>query len=194
MKSKKMMIGIVWMIAALILAACGTTDNNETSPKENDKDMEMDSGSDEGMDMEHSDSGEVPDGLKAAKNPTYEVGSKAVIETDHMKGMKGAEATIVGAYDTTAYVISYTPTTGGKKVEDHKWVIQEEIENAGDKTLESGTEVTIMTDHMKGMKGAKSEIESSEETTVYMIDYTPTTGGKEVKNHKWVTKDELSAE
>lgn len=32
-----------------------------------------------------------------------------------MKGMNGAEATIVGAYDTTAYTVSYTPKTGGKK-------------------------------------------------------------------------------
>src|SRR5699024_12124359 len=90
MKSKKIMLGTIVMIAALILAACGTTDNNETSPKKNDEDMEMDSGSDEGMEMEHSDSGEVPDDLKEAANPTYEVGSKAIIETDHMEGMKGA--------------------------------------------------------------------------------------------------------
>ncbi|HLR51893.1 MAG TPA: YdhK family protein, partial [Candidatus Avamphibacillus sp.] len=47
---------------------------------------------------------------------------------------------------------------------------------------------------MKGMEGATAEIESSEKTTVYMIDYTPTTGGEEVKNHKWVTDSELSAE
>src|SRR5699024_7283380 len=116
MKNKKMQLGTVLMIAAL-LAACGTTDNNETSTKENDK--EIDSASDEGMEMEHSDSGEVPDDLKEAANPTYKVGSKAIIETDHMEGMKGAEATIAGAYDTTAYVISYTPTNGGKRVENH---------------------------------------------------------------------------
>jgi len=194
MKSKKIMLGTIVMIAALILAACGTTDNNETSPKENDEDMEMDSGSDEDMEMEHSDSGEVPDDLKEAANPTYEVGSKAIIETDHMEGMKNAEATIVGAYDTTAYVISYTPTTGGDRVEDHKWVIQEEIKDVENETLDSGTEVTIEADHMKGMEGATAEIESSEKTTVYMIDYTPTTGGEEVKNHKWVTDSELSAE
>ena len=44
-----------------------------------------------------------------------------------MEGMKGAEATIVGAYTTTAYVISYEPTTGGKRIEKHKWVIHEEL-------------------------------------------------------------------
>ena len=186
-------IGIILMISALLLAACGK-DNSETNPKKNNQDTEMDSGSDEDMEMEHSDSGEVPDDLEEATNPTFEVGSKAMIETDHMKGMKGAEATVVGAYDTIAYVITYTPTTGGEEVKDHKWVIQEEIENADDETLDAGTEVTVDADHMKGMKGAKAEIESSEETTVYMIDYTPTTGAEKVKNHKWVTADELSSE
>jgi len=194
MTNKKFMIGIMLIISVLTLAAC-TNDNKETGPnEENDENTEMESSSDEGMDMEHSGSGEVPDGLKEAENPTYEVGSKAIIETDHMEGMKGAEATIVGAYDTTAYVISYTPTTGGERVENHKWVIQEEIKNADDETLDSGVEVTIEADHMKGMEGAEAEIESAKQTTVYMIDYTPSTGGDEVKNHKWVTDSELSAE
>ncbi|MBO1914710.1 DUF1541 domain-containing protein, partial [Microvirga sp. 3-52] len=103
----------------------------------------------------------------------------------------GAVATIVGAYDTTAYAISYTPVTGGERVENHKWVIQEEIKDADDKILEQGTEVTIEADHMKGMEGATAEIDSDEKTTVYMIDYTPTTGGEKVTNHKWVTESEL---
>src|SRR5699024_5763112 len=150
--------------------------------------------SDEGMEMEHSDSGEVPDDLKEAANPTYEVGSKAIIETDHMEGMKGAEATIAGAYDTTAYVISYTPTNGGKRVETPTWVNREESKSADDRRGEEGTDVTVEADHMKGMEGATAEIESAEKTTVYMIDYKPTTGEDLVKNHKWVTDSELSAE
>lgn len=47
---------------------------------------------------------------------------------------------------------------------------------------------------MKGMEGAVAEIDSAEKTTMYMIDYTPTTGGEEVTNHKWITESELSAE
>ncbi len=149
----------------------------------------------EGMDhsnMDKSGSDEVPEGLKEAENPTFEVGSKAIIELDHMKGMKGAEATIVGAYETTAYTITYTPKDGGEKVENHKWVIQEEIKDAGDETLKPGTEVTVEAAHMEGMDGTTAEIDSAEATTVYMVDYTPTTGGEEVKNHKWVTESELS--
>jgi len=34
-------------------------------------------------------------------------------------------------------------------------------------------------------------IESAEETTVYMLDFTTTTG-EEVENHKWVTESELA--
>lgn len=142
--------------------------------------------------MSHSSSGETPKGLKTADHPTYKVGSEAILETDHMEGMKGAKATIAGAYETTAYVVSYTPNTGGKRVENHKWVIQEEMKDAGSKTLTPGTEVTLVADHMKGMKGASAEIESAEKTTVYMVDYTSTTNGEEVKNHKWVTENELS--
>lgn len=44
---------------------------------------------------------------------------------------------------------------------------------------------------MNGMKGAKAEIDSVEKSTVYMVDYTPTTGGEVVENHKWVTESEL---
>ncbi|MFC0274815.1 YdhK family protein [Metabacillus herbersteinensis] len=190
MKSKKLMIGLLLLISMLTLAACAGG-NEDMSPKEDDENTDMDSGSHEGMD--HSSSGEVPAGLKEAENPTYEVGSQAILETDHMEGMKGAEATIVGAYDTTAYAVSYTPTTGGERVENHKWVIQEEIEDAGEETLKPGAEVTLNASHMTGMDGATAEIDSAEQTTVYMIDYTPTTGGEKVTNHKWVTESELSA-
>lgn len=182
---KKYILSIVAIILTISIAACSST-------KEPDKHVKSNSESEEHMDMNHSSSSEVPKGLKVAANPKFQVGSKATIQADHMKGMKGAEATIVGAYDTTAYIISYTPTTGEPKVKNHKWVIQEEIKNADGKTFKPGDEVTIEADHMKGMKGAKAEIVSAEKTTVYMVDYKPTNGGKEVMNHKWVTESELS--
>ena len=200
MKRNKLIIGIVSMIAVLLLSACAneTEENTGTETESNTEeknDMESESDSHEGMDhseMNMSSTGEVPEGLEEAENPTYEVGSQAMIETDHMEGMKGAEATIVGAYDTTVYTVSYTPTTGGEEVTDHKWVIHEELENPDDAPLEEGTEVTMNADHMKGMDGAVAKIDSAEETTVYMVDFVPTTGGEEVMNHKWVTESELS--
>lgn len=47
-------------------------------------------------------------------------------------------------------------TRSRRRVENHKWVIQEEIKDANDKTLEPGTEVTVEGDHMKGMEGVSS--------------------------------------
>ena len=74
----------------------------------------------------------MPEGLEEAANPEFETGSKVTIKADHMKGMDGAEGMVTGAYDTTAYVVDYKPTDGGEEVKDHKWVIQEEIKDAGD--------------------------------------------------------------
>ncbi|MDY0407183.1 YdhK family protein [Virgibacillus sp. 179-BFC.A HS] len=149
------------------------------------------------MSEQMSSSGEVPAGLQEAENPTYEVGSTATINVKHMnmEGMSGAKATIAWAYDTTAYTVSFTPTTGGEPVKDHKWVIHihEEllVKDPGYDPLEPGTEVTLKSDHMKGMDGATATIDSAEETTVYMVEFTPTTGGDKVVNHKWVVESEL---
>ncbi|MGE7904476.1 YdhK family protein [Peribacillus sp. NPDC094092] len=187
MKKRTKLPFILSLVAALflVLGACSNSDDKNEEGKEDMDHSEMD--------MNHSSSGDVPEGLKAAENPTYEVGSQAIIESGHMEGMKGAKATIVGAYDTTAYAISYTPETGGEKVGNHKWIIHEEIKNADKKTYEPGAEVTVNASHMEGMNGTVAEVESAEKTTVYMVDFTPTTGGEKVKNHKWVTESELSA-
>ncbi|WP_270179819.1 YdhK family protein [Alkalihalobacillus sp. CinArs1] len=185
-------IAITLFMLVLLLAACGVNEGMKESTNESSN---MNSNSQESMDdMNHSGSGDIPEGLKEANNPTFEVGSKAIIKANHMKGMNGAEATIKGAYQTTAYVISYKPTTGGEIVNDHKWIIHEEIKDAGVKSLKEGSEVTLAASHKKGMNGAEAVIESAHPTTVYMVDYTPTTGGEEVMNHKWVTESELTVE
>ncbi len=180
MKFKKLTISIVSLATIFTLIGCA---NNK---KDNDG-INMDHSK-----MEHSDSSELPKGLKVAENPTFEVGSKAEITEGHMEGMKGAEATIVGAYDTIAYVVTYMPSKGGEKVPNHKWVIQEEISEADDNQIEPGSAVMLNADHMEGMNGAKATIDSAEKTTVYMIDFKPTNGGETVKNHKWVTESELA--
>jgi uncharacterized protein YceK len=194
MKNKKMLVGIITLAFMLMLSACGSSNqnssdkNNHTDQKSTKMDKNMDMS---GMKM--SGSAEVPKGLKEAQNPTFKVGSQVVVHGDHMEGMNEAKATIVGAYESIAYTVTYTPTTGGAPVKNHKWVIQEEIKNAGTEPLKPGTKVTLEGDHMEGMKGAEATIDTAEHTTVYMIDYTPTTGGAKVTNHKWVTESELSA-
>ncbi|ULL16487.1 DUF1541 domain-containing protein [Paenibacillus sp. H1-7] len=188
MKKKIALLGAI-VILAVALSACGKSSDQGQAANNSQQGTNMNH---TGMDMEHSSSDKLPEGLKEAKNPKFKVGSQAVILNDHMPGMKGATATIVGAYDTTIYTVSYVPTTGGEKVTNHKWIVQEEIKNAGDKPFAKGSEVTLMADHMKGMNGAKATIDSAQQTTVYVVDYMPTTGGSPVKNHKWVTESELS--
>lgn len=55
--------------------------------------------------------------------------SKVVLEAEHMPGMKGATATIDSAERTTVYMVTYTPTTGGEPVKNHKWLVENEIQN-----------------------------------------------------------------
>lgn len=178
------------LLAALVLTlgACSNANDEIAEKKEVTESNESTHGAH--SNMNHSGSSEVPEGLKVSEEPKYEVGSQAIIESNHMKGMEGAEATIVGAYDTTVYTISYNPTDG-EKVENHKWVIHEEIQDASDEPFKPGSVVKINAEHMEGMNGVTAEIDSAEATTVYMVDFT-TTDGEEVTNHKWVTESELS--
>lgn len=186
MKIKQSLFVILIIILSVMLAACSSSEKEKQHTNmdhEGMKEMEH---------MNHSSSGELPKGLKNAGNPTFEVGSKAIMNTDHMEGMNGAEATIAGAFDTTVYAISYTPVIGGERVENHKWIIHEEIQNASDKPYQPGEKVMVEANHMEGMEGAEATIDSAEQTTVYMVDYT-STDGAQVKNHKWVIESELSA-
>lgn len=150
----------------------------------------------EGMDnmgdMKHDESGEIPEGLEVAENPMYEVGESVILQHGHMPGMEGAEAIIVGAFDTTAYEVSFDPTNGGEREENHRWVIREEIAESTEGAFEPGEEVTLEAKHMEGMEGAAATIDDAVTTTVYMVDYQPTDGGEVVRNHKWLTEEELA--
>ncbi|ASA23232.1 YdhK family protein [Paenibacillus donghaensis] len=170
----------------------GTNNTNGTNTNNTQNNNAQSGNAGDHAGMNHSGSGEMAKVLKQAANPTYKVGSKVIINADHMPGMKDAEATVAGAFDTTAYTVSYTPTTGGDPVSDHKWVIHEELKDAASTPYEPGAEVVIDADHMEGMMGAKATIDSAEQTTVYMLNYTPVGGGELVKNHMWVTEDEIS--
>lgn len=188
MRKKLILVGFAVMIA---LSGCGNKSNQGDTSSSSQPGSSQ---SGNHADMNHSTSDEVPKGLNEATNPTFKVGSQAIIKADHMEGMNGAIATIVGAYKTTVYAVSYSPTTGGPRVTNHKWVIHEDIKDSGEKTFDTGSEVVLNAEHMKGMMGATATIDSAENTTVYMVDYIPTTGGEVVKNHKWLTESELSAQ
>lgn len=192
MAKNKLQLAALSALAAITLVACGDGDEPQMKQETEVEIPDGESAHGDHSTMDHSGSGEVPEGLEEAANPTYPVGSDVVIQADHMEGMQGAEATIAGAYDTVVYSVTYTPE-GGEPVEDHKWVIHEELQDAGDAPLAAGDEAIIDASHMDGMEGAAATIDTAEETTVYMVDFK-TPDGMEVTNHKWVTESELTAQ
>ena len=175
---------------ALMFTGCSTGgDQDQGTPSTTSQHEGHGSSSDSGG-MEHPmDGGPAPEGIETAASPTYPVGTEVTLTADHMEGMDGANATIAGAYDTYTYAVDFTPSAGGEPVKDHKWVVQQEIKDAGDERLADGTEVTLEAEHMEGMKGAKATIASSTEETVYMVDYE--SDGMTMTNHKWVVESEL---
>jgi hypothetical protein len=123
-KTQLVFLSVATMIA---LSGCGNNASQQPSATQQPPASPQPSATMNMPDMNHSSSSEVPKGLKEAMNPTFPVGSQAIIQADHMPDMKGAKATIVGAYDTTVYAVSYTPTTGGQPVKNHKWVTESEL-------------------------------------------------------------------
>lgn len=179
MRKRLMTTAVAGMLGgALMLTGCSSTNGPA---------------GDGGMDhssMDHPmDGGPAPAGIEDAASPKYQVGAEVTLSADHMEGMDGAKATIAGAYDTFTYAVNFTPATGGEPVKDHKWVVQEELKDAGDQRLADGAEVTLEAEHMKGMKDAEASIASSTDETVYMVDYEA--DGMTMTNHKWVVESEI---
>ena len=175
---------------ALVFTGCSTGGGQDQGTPSTTSQHEGHGSSSDSGGMEHPmDGGPAPEGIETAASPTYPVGTEVTLTADHMEGMDGANATIAGAYDTYTYAVDFTPSAGGEPVKDHKWVVQQEIKDAGDERLADGTEVTLEAEHMEGMKGAKATIASSTEETVYMVDYD--SDGMTMTNHKWVVESEI---
>ena len=177
-------VGAGLLSVAVVLSGCAADNADVDSPAGSSQEH----GEHGGMDHP-ADGGPVPEGITEATDPTYPVGTEVTLTADHMEGMDGVTATIVGAYDTYTYSVDYTPTTGGDPITDHRWVVQEELADAGDERLADGTEVTLAAAHMDGMDGATATIASSTEETVYVVDYEA--GGMTMTNHKWVVESEI---
>lgn len=205
--------------SVLVLAGCSSDDSasteasstvsetsssvSATSTEGHDDMDDMDDADDHGGHGDHgddamaghdhpADGGPAPEGMIAADNAKFPVGSEVQVLADHMPGMKGAEGKVVGVFNTTTYSVSYTPTDGSEPVKDHRWVVHEELENPGEAPLADGSEITINAEHMAGMKGAKGTVDYSTQEPVYMVDIDE--DGMTMKNHKWVTESELAAE
>lgn len=143
--------------------------------------------------MEHDDEGRLPGGIKIKREPTHKVGDDVIILNGHMPGMEGAEAVIVAAFETTAYEISYTPTDGSEAVNNHRWIVHEEITDNQEELYEVGNQITIDAYHMMGMEGATATIDAMTTQTVYLVDYVDTETGELIINHKWMVEEEIMA-
>ena len=133
------------------------------------------------------------DSFIPAENPVYPVGTQALLQADHMPGMQSAVAVVSGAFDTVLYAITYTRSDTGEVVKDHRWVIREEIQGFGEVPFREGEFVTLLPGHISGMggEGVSAEITLVVPGVAYMVDFTPLDGTEPVKNHQWVSEDEL---
>lgn len=198
------------LIAAIVVIVAGVATaivvgNHQSNSKNNgsmsgmsmssDKKMNMSSSMDmsssmsdmSGMKMDES----LPTNLKAAENPKYPVGTAITLEATHMSGMKGAQGTVAAVYDTKVYEVTYQPTNGGQKVTGHKWLTKDDFKDMKDH--KRGDKVTLESDHMPNMKGAKATITKVEDGPAYAVNYQPTTGGNMVMNHKYLVESEIQA-
>lgn len=182
--TRRLILATAATVGALTLSACTTDSEPEQAP------ATAATHDHESMQHDHAqDGGAPPAGIVEAADPTYPVGTDVTVLADHMPGMEGAKGTVTGAFDTTAYAVSYTPTDGSDPVMNHKWVVHEELENPGPAPLADGTEVVLTAQHMAGMSGATATIDSSTQETVYMVDIDAE--GMTMTNHKWIVESEL---
>ncbi|MDN4492017.1 YdhK family protein [Ureibacillus aquaedulcis] len=199
----KLLLVTMTLLSVLLLSACGWGDSDNDEPTEAGADVTNNlNGTDKQVNEEETEpanehaghsEGVMPEGLKESENPKFPVGSRVVVNASHTDGMEGAMATVKGAYDTTVYSVSYTPTNGDPFEENHKWFVEGEISGVDDGEIGVGSDVIINIEHQDGMQGAEGSVDTVEDTTVYVVDYTNSLG-ETVTNHLWLKESELQTE
>lgn len=209
---KRLFLGVMSLFLFIILTACGndnannsdTSDENyggthneshvetRTEAKNDDQANETDQANSKNNNMTTNSSAAygIPEGMKEAQNAKFKVGDEVIVNAEHEEGMKGAVGTVIGAFDTIVYSISYTPTQGDFREENHKWVVQEELQGLDEEMLVPGSEVIVETDQEEGMLGAEGEVDTAEKTVAYMVEYITADG---TSLHKWFKESELTA-
>ncbi|SOC39625.1 YdhK family protein [Ureibacillus acetophenoni] len=193
-------LGLIVMSLFLftILTACGNDDTNNSDTEHESHVESRNEVTKDNVQTEEANNNvtnaptpsEIPEGMKEAENPKFKVGDEVIVNAEHEEGMKGAVGTVTGAFDTIVYSISYTPTHGDFREENHKWVVQEELQGLDEEMLVPGSEVIVETNQEEGMLGAEGEIDTAEKTVAYMVEYI-TADGTSLK--KWFKESELSA-
>lgn len=198
----KINLVFVLLLSSFLLFGCGVNkkaiENHENTGPDvmnqqasEDKRIEEDKDHMSHKDVTESTWGELPKGIKEAKNPKFPVGTKVVIRAAHNGDMEGQEGVVVGAFDTTAYSVTYNPTTDTQQEVNYKWLVKEEVKGFNDEPLKENSEVIIYANRELGMTGAEGVIETVRDTTVYMVDYK-TKDNREIKNYQWFIESELA--
>lgn len=63
---------------------------------------------------------------------------------------------------TIVYEVSYCPTNGDPRFENHKWVIQEENTDAVTASFGVGSKVMLESEQTEGVNGATATIDAAE--------------------------------
>ncbi|CAK8053628.1 YdhK family protein [Eupransor demetentiae] len=190
--SKKVLFSV---IAAVLVVAAGAwyftsqSHKNDSSSKMSSS-MSMSSSMKMSSGMKMKTNGTLPTGLAQAQDPKYKVGQDITLEATHMAGMKGAKGTVAAVYDAKLYEVDFK-STDGMEVKNHKWLTKVDFKDGMDH--KAGDKVTIESDHMSGMKGAKGTVVKVVDGPAYAVNFQPTNGGKEVTNHLYLAEDEIEA-
>lgn len=67
--------------------------------------------------------------LEGASGAPLQKGLDVVITANHVEGMEGASGEVLQSNESTVYMVSFT-TTKGKKIENYKWLTEEELSSA----------------------------------------------------------------
>src|SRR5699024_11076635 len=98
---------------ALVLTGCsngGDQDQATPSSTSQHEDHGSSGSSSDSGGMEHSmDCGPALEVIERSASPKYPAGSEVTLTAEHMEGMDGANATIVGALDSYTFAVYFTP-------------------------------------------------------------------------------------
>lgn len=87
----------------------------------------------------------VNEEIKDFTSTPFNVGDEVSIEADHIKGMLGTVGTVTQVEKTTVYMVSYQDSTGNE-VENHKWVIDLELDPVYEESHLTDEEIEAQTE------------------------------------------------
>lgn len=105
--------------------------------------------------MNYKSESKVLDNMKSIDDSKYKKDDKIIIIVDHMFGMKNVKGIVKGVYKMYVYVVSYIFINGDEKVNNYKWVVNEEVVDVFENGFKKGDIVKLEVDYMFGMKGVE---------------------------------------